>query len=210
MVSIIHHSQTYGLTCIAAQHHYGVSREDARSALLRLLGSSGLVRPLNGRAVIQAFVETGRPGLFDRLVPQRNTRDLMDRLSPAFDVVFHDGECDSDLYELVFETISTVGLVHALCGIEMFDEVLGDLRARDAITGHAPPAPAGAPSAWSSRGRWRTLTESLAREAADDPGAIGEFRAGRSQEQLQTLADLLREPASEDLTRLADLLSGVH
>ena len=187
----------------------GDARYDTLRTLLQLNSFTNIVDPAQALAARESRIRLYHSP-FDRLVPQRNTRDLMDRLSPAFDVVFHDGECDSDLYELVFETISTVGLVHALCGIEMFDEVLGDLRATDAITGHAPPAPAGAPSAWPLRGRWRTLTESLAREAADDPGAIGEFRAGRSQEQLQTLADLLREPASEDLARLADLLSGVH
>lgn len=61
-------NQVVGEAYIAVQHHYGVSREDARSALLRLLGSSGLVRPLNGRTVIQALMATGRPGLFDRLI----------------------------------------------------------------------------------------------------------------------------------------------
>ena len=33
-----------------------------------LLGKSGLVRPLNGRAVIRALESTGNPGLFDRLI----------------------------------------------------------------------------------------------------------------------------------------------
>ena len=61
-------NQVIGETYIAVQHHYGVSRDDARSALLMLLEDSGLVRPLNGRAVIQALMATGKPGLFDRLI----------------------------------------------------------------------------------------------------------------------------------------------
>ena len=71
-------NQVIGEAYIAVQHHYGVSREDARSALLRLLGNSGLVRPLNGRAVIQALVATGRPGLFDRLIANDYDRSDLD------------------------------------------------------------------------------------------------------------------------------------
>lgn len=71
-------NQVVGEAYIAVQHHYGVSREDARSALLRLLGSSGLVRPLNGRAVIQALMATGRPGLFDRLIANDYDRSDLD------------------------------------------------------------------------------------------------------------------------------------
>ena len=61
-------NQVIGEAYIAVQHHYDVSGDDARSALLVLLQNSGLVRPLNGRAVIRALMATGRPGLFDRLI----------------------------------------------------------------------------------------------------------------------------------------------
>lgn len=71
-------NQVVGEAYIAVQHHYGVSREDARSALLRLLGSSGLVRPLNGRTVIQALVAASRPGLFDRLIANDYDRSDLD------------------------------------------------------------------------------------------------------------------------------------
>lgn len=71
-------NQVVGEAYIAVQHHYGVSREDARSALLRLLGSSGLVRPLNGRAVIHALMATGGPGLFDRLIANGYDRSALD------------------------------------------------------------------------------------------------------------------------------------
>ena len=147
---------------------------------------------------------------FDRLVPQRNTRDLMDLLSPGFDVAFHDGECDSDLYELLSETISRGGVVHALCGIEMFDEVLKDFRAREAATGDAVAFAVDAPTAWASGSGWRSLAEFRATEAATDVRALAEFRAGKSQEELQELVELLREPGSRELNRLADLLSGAR
>ena len=147
---------------------------------------------------------------FDRLVPQRNTRDLADLLSPGFDVEFHDGECDSDLYELLSATISGGGVVHVLCGIEMFDEVLKDFRKREAATGDGASYAVDAPSAWASGRRWRSLAESRATEAAQDLPGLAEFRAGRSQDELQELADLLREPGSRELNRLADLVSGAR
>ncbi len=49
------------------QHHYGVSKEDARSALSSVL-SSGLVRPQNGDGVIDALRATSESGLLDRLI----------------------------------------------------------------------------------------------------------------------------------------------
>ncbi len=61
-------NQVIGEAYIAVQHHYGVSRNDARQSLLSLLQKSGLVRPLNGRAVTQALTSANSPGLFDRLI----------------------------------------------------------------------------------------------------------------------------------------------
>ena len=61
-------NQVVGEAYIALQHHYGVSRDDTRIALLGFLRKSGLVRPLNGRAVIRALMSTSSPGLFDRLI----------------------------------------------------------------------------------------------------------------------------------------------
>ena len=129
------------------------------------------------------------------LVPQRNTRDLRDLLSQGFDVTFHDDECDSDLYELLSETISRGGVVHVLCGIEMFDEVLKDFRARDVANGNASPVAVGGPSAWASSSRWRSLTETRAAEAARDLQALAEFRAGKSQEELQSWLTCCANPA---------------
>ena len=49
------------------QHHYGVSKADARAGLLQVL-RSGLVAPLNGSATLAALeAETGC-GLLDRLI----------------------------------------------------------------------------------------------------------------------------------------------
>ncbi|MYD99142.1 MAG: hypothetical protein F4X98_17385 [Gammaproteobacteria bacterium] len=68
---------------------------------------------------------------FDRLVPEQNTRDLAELLMPGFDVTHHDA-CNSDAYEVLFGTVPVVGVVHSVCGFEMLDAVLGDLRDRAA------------------------------------------------------------------------------
>ncbi|RMG88288.1 MAG: type II toxin-antitoxin system VapC family toxin [Candidatus Dadabacteria bacterium] len=52
---------------IAVQHHYGVTKAEARQGLLSVL-QSGLVAPLNGRGVLDALKETGGCGLVDRLI----------------------------------------------------------------------------------------------------------------------------------------------
>ena len=60
-------NQVIGEAYVTVQHHYGVSRTDARAGLLHVLRSD-LVAPLNGRAVIAALEASGGPGLFDRLI----------------------------------------------------------------------------------------------------------------------------------------------
>lgn len=60
-------NQVVGEAYITIQHHYRKSADETRSALVDVL-SSGLVSPLNGRAVIQALRASGGPGLFDRLI----------------------------------------------------------------------------------------------------------------------------------------------
>ena len=60
-------NQVIGEAYVAVRHHYGVSGADARSALVDAL-TSGLVAPLNGRAVIEALEVRSGPGLFDRLI----------------------------------------------------------------------------------------------------------------------------------------------
>ena len=192
----------------------GDARYDTLKTMLQLNSFTNIIDPAATVASRDSRIHLYHSP-FDRLVPQRNTGDLGDVLSPDFDVTFHDDECDSDLYELLSETISRGGVVHALCGIEMFDEVLKDFRARDAANGNASPVAAspvaaGGPTAWARSTRFRSLSEARATEAARDPQALAEFRAGKSQAELQYLADLLREPGSRELNRVADLLSGVR
>ena len=184
----------------------GDARYDTLKTILQLNSFTNIVDPAETLAARDARIHLYHSP-FDRLVPQQNTRDLADLLSPGFDVAFHDNECDSGLYEVLFATVRVTGVVHTTCGIETLDEVLKDFRAREAATGAASLLTADEPSAWPSRSRWRLLAETRATEAANDPRALAEFRAGKSQEELQALANLLREPASAELSRLADLLS---
>ena len=60
-------NQVIGEAYVAVQHHYEVSKADARAGLLDVL-HSGLVAPLNGRAVFAALEASGGAGLFDRLI----------------------------------------------------------------------------------------------------------------------------------------------
>ena len=55
-------NQVIGEAYIAVQHHYGVPKAAARSALTGAL-TSGLVAPLNGQAVLTALAESTGPGL---------------------------------------------------------------------------------------------------------------------------------------------------
>ena len=56
-----------GEAYISVQHHYDVSDAEARKSLIEVL-TSGLVRPLNGWAVLSLIEYVGGPGLFDRLI----------------------------------------------------------------------------------------------------------------------------------------------
>ena len=73
-------NQVIGETYVAVQHHYGVSRADARASLRDAL-RSGLVAPLNGGQVIAALEATGGPGLFDRLIADGYTREGLEVLT---------------------------------------------------------------------------------------------------------------------------------
>ena len=66
-------NQVIGETFVAVRHHYGVAAVDARSELSKAL-RSGLVAPMNGRAIIEALEASGGPGLFDRLIADDYTR----------------------------------------------------------------------------------------------------------------------------------------
>ncbi|MGH7961106.1 MAG: PIN domain-containing protein [Candidatus Binatia bacterium] len=60
-------NQVIGETYIALQHHYGVPKPDARTALMSVL-QSGLVGPLNGVSVFEALEAQSGCGLLDRLI----------------------------------------------------------------------------------------------------------------------------------------------
>ena len=56
-----------GEAYVAVQHHYGVSKEDARDGLLKVL-KSGMVSPLHGRSVLGEIASRTGAGLLDRLI----------------------------------------------------------------------------------------------------------------------------------------------
>ncbi len=60
-------NQVIGETYIAVQHHYGVSKRDARAALLDVLGS-GLVAPQNGYSALTAIRSSSGAGLLYRFI----------------------------------------------------------------------------------------------------------------------------------------------
>lgn len=70
---ILASNQVIGEAYVAVQHHYGITKLDARLALLDVL-DSGLVAPQNGGAVILAPKESGGAGLFDRLIADGYSR----------------------------------------------------------------------------------------------------------------------------------------
>ena len=184
----------------------GDARYDDLKALLQLNSFTNIVGPAQTLATDATVIHLYHSP-FDRLVPEQNTRELAELLSPDFDVVFHDKECDSSLYEVLYDLVPIVGLVHVACGVETLDEVLKEFRAREgtADAGSLASAPDAAPDE-SYRG-WRQFAEDRARKAIADPDALARFRAGKSAGELRMLAARLRAADGEDLERLANLLS---
>ena len=60
-------NQVIGEAYIALQHHYGITKGDARSAMAELL-TSGLCSPLRGASVLVALQTDKGCGLLDRLI----------------------------------------------------------------------------------------------------------------------------------------------
>ena len=79
-VEVLVSNQVIGEAYVAVQHHYGLTRGDARAGMLRLL-TCGLVVPLNGREVLQALQSSGGPGLFDRLIVEGYSRAGLETLT---------------------------------------------------------------------------------------------------------------------------------
>ena len=73
-------NQVVGEAYVAVQHHYGVSRVDARNSLHDAL-RSGLVAPLNGRSVLEALEATSGPGLFVRLITDDYSKSGLETLT---------------------------------------------------------------------------------------------------------------------------------
>ena len=73
-------NQVIGEAYIAVQHHYGVSKADARAGLLDVF-RSGLVAPLNGRPVLEAVQASDGAGLLDRLIANDYASTDLDTLT---------------------------------------------------------------------------------------------------------------------------------
>ena len=73
-------NQAIGEAYAALIHHYDLSSADARAGLLETL-TSGLVAPLNGRAVLDALAATTGPGLFDRLIANDYSQSGLETLT---------------------------------------------------------------------------------------------------------------------------------
>lgn len=62
-------NQVIGEAYIVLQHFYGISKRDARGAMIDLF-ASGNVAPLNGKPVIELLRSAVGAGLMDRLIAQ--------------------------------------------------------------------------------------------------------------------------------------------
>lgn len=65
-----------GEAYVALQHHYGVTKPNAKSALRSVL-TSGLVAPGGGQAVLDALATARGCGLLDRLIALQYSADEM-------------------------------------------------------------------------------------------------------------------------------------
>ena len=70
-----------GEAYIALQHHYGVSKPDARFGLIQAL-SSGLIKPVHGAATLQVIAQAASGSvLMDRLIAHDYERSTLDVLT---------------------------------------------------------------------------------------------------------------------------------
>lgn len=67
-------NQVVGEAYVTLQHFYGISKSDARRAILSLLNSSSIT-PLNGQPVVDILSRSGGAGLMDRLITQDYNQD---------------------------------------------------------------------------------------------------------------------------------------
>ena len=69
-----------GEAYVALQHHYAVSKPDAKAALRSVL-TSGLVAPSGGDAVLDALASSRGCGLLDRLIALQYASDELSTLT---------------------------------------------------------------------------------------------------------------------------------
>ena len=69
-----------GEAYMALQHHYAVSKPDAKAALRSVL-TSGLVAPSGGGAVLEALASSSGCGLLDRLIALQYSTDELSTLT---------------------------------------------------------------------------------------------------------------------------------
>lgn len=73
-------NQVIGEAYIALQHHYGVTKSEARAGLASVL-RSGLVSPANGLSVFAALTSDSGCGLLDRLIADDYARSNLPTLT---------------------------------------------------------------------------------------------------------------------------------
>ena len=73
-------NQVIGEAYIALQHHYGISKPDARQSLTQVL-TSGLIGPLNGQPVLIILSGQGGAGPLDRLIADDYSRQVYETLT---------------------------------------------------------------------------------------------------------------------------------
>ena len=77
---IVVSNQVIGEAYVAVQHRYGVSKSEVRAGLLDVL-RSGMVAPLNGRAVLAVLETREGAGLLDRLIAEEYSRAGLEALT---------------------------------------------------------------------------------------------------------------------------------
>ncbi len=68
-VELVVSNQVIGESYITLQHHYNLSKGEARAGIRKFL-TDGIVSPLNGAAVLDLLDQAGGAGLMDRLIVQ--------------------------------------------------------------------------------------------------------------------------------------------
>jgi|TARA_B100001964_G_scaffold29844_1_gene30694 pimeloyl-ACP methyl ester carboxylesterase len=65
---------------------------------------------------------------YDRLVPVDNSLDFFDAIDGNVQSTLHDDHCNGTGFQLIFESIDKVGVIHTLCALNVLNEVFDQLR----------------------------------------------------------------------------------